>query len=145
MLSHTAVFAPPTSILAHPENAHAKLRELISSLRDVTSTLRHQESNAESDVPEEEVSKLKEQIESLRTQLGKEYSSYYSAHTHIFIQNNPANQQPKPATTRRKFSTNLPNMLQSVCRLVVNPLQQRPLRSVWNLSVSRSSMSCENS
>ncbi|KIJ34811.1 hypothetical protein M422DRAFT_262997 [Sphaerobolus stellatus SS14] len=71
-LSHTAVFAPPTSFLAHPENAHIKLRDLLSSLREATSNLQPremQEPHVKPSISEEEVTKLKAQIESLRTQL----------------------------------------------------------------------------
>ncbi|KAF8506403.1 Afadin and alpha-actinin-binding-domain-containing protein, partial [Hysterangium stoloniferum] len=73
-LTPTAVFAPPTSSLSHPDNAHTKLRELFSALRDAVSTLPSQEDPRTSSKPQtsgEDVAKLKEIITSLHTELGQ--------------------------------------------------------------------------
>ncbi|KAF8505061.1 Afadin and alpha-actinin-binding-domain-containing protein [Gautieria morchelliformis] len=72
-LSHTAVFAPPTSSLLHPDNAHAKLRELMAAFREAVSGITAPNPPPSAKVVEdgEEVSKLKGLVESLRDELSQ--------------------------------------------------------------------------
>ncbi|GJJ11564.1 hypothetical protein Clacol_005798 [Clathrus columnatus] len=71
-LTPTAVFAPPTSCLTHPENAHLKIKELFSSLKEaVANTRRDASSIIKSPVSDEEVTMLRETINSLRSELDK--------------------------------------------------------------------------
>ncbi|KAF8581520.1 hypothetical protein K439DRAFT_1662257 [Ramaria rubella] len=75
-LSHTAVFAPPMSSLLHPDNAHAKIRELLSALQGAISVLSPSPfDNADGSDNEEEITKLRDLVKSLRTELDQSRQS----------------------------------------------------------------------